>query len=172
MLTWLRVDVDLLLPFRKRHILDSSKLKYFADDLCTFDENGGTYWKWVPRPGGSVMSVSYSWPGGCEFGNRLRWNFFQAYFRLSPLQNHVRKVVGGFEKKFELVLMWESQETHVRHRPPWYDLSCWNGVSPQYNQPTNPQVGRKHCRERRNCSLRAISPFPTVFSKKTSAADT
>ena len=26
-------------------------------------------------------------------------------------------------------------------------------------------MGRKHCRKRRNCSLRAISPFPTVFSK-------
>ena len=24
---------------------------------------------------------------------------------------------------------------------------------------------RKHCGKRRNCSLRAISPFPTVFSK-------
>ena len=27
------------------------------------------------------------------------------------------------------------------------------------------QHGRKHCGEWRNCSLRAISPFPTVFSK-------
>ena len=27
------------------------------------------------------------------------------------------------------------------------------------------QMGRKYCRKRRNCSLRAISPFPTVFSK-------
>ena len=27
------------------------------------------------------------------------------------------------------------------------------------------QMGRKHCGERRNCSLRTISPFPTVFSK-------
>ena len=27
------------------------------------------------------------------------------------------------------------------------------------------QTGRKHCVECRNCSLRAISPFPTVFSK-------
>ena len=26
-------------------------------------------------------------------------------------------------------------------------------------------MGRKHYRKRRNCSLRAISPFPTVFSK-------
>ena len=25
--------------------------------------------------------------------------------------------------------------------------------------------GRKHCGKRRNCSLRAISPFPTGFSK-------
>ena len=26
-------------------------------------------------------------------------------------------------------------------------------------------MGRKHCAKRRNCSLRAISPFPTVFCK-------
>ena len=26
-------------------------------------------------------------------------------------------------------------------------------------------MGRKHCGKRRNCSLRAIFPFPTVFSK-------
>ena len=26
------------------------------------------------------------------------------------------------------------------------------------------QMGRKHCGKRRNCSFRAISPFPTVFS--------
>ena len=26
-------------------------------------------------------------------------------------------------------------------------------------------MGRKHCGKRRNCLLRAISPFPTVFSK-------
>ena len=27
------------------------------------------------------------------------------------------------------------------------------------------QTGRKHCGKMRNCSLRAIPPFPTVFSK-------
>ena len=27
------------------------------------------------------------------------------------------------------------------------------------------QIGRKHCGKRINCSLRAISPFPTVLSK-------
>ena len=52
-----------------------------------------------PPPGGSVVSVSDSSRGGCEFDLRLRRLFFPAYFRLSPLQKHVRKVVGGFGKK-------------------------------------------------------------------------
>ena len=51
------------------------------------------------RPGGSVVSVSDSWPGVCEFDPRLRRLFFPAYFRLSPMQKHVRKVVGCFGKK-------------------------------------------------------------------------
>ena len=53
----------------------------------------------VPRPGGSVVSVSDSWPGGCEFDSQLRHTFFPACFHLSPLQKHVRKVAGGFGKK-------------------------------------------------------------------------
>ena len=89
----------------------------------------------LPRPGGSVVSVSESWLGGCEFETRSRRTFLTAYFRLSRLLKYVRKVVSGYGKKVVLVLLWESQETHVRHRPPWYDLSC--GVKPQYNQATN-----------------------------------
>ena len=46
-----------------------------------------------------MVSLSDSWPGGCAFDHRLRRNFFPAYFRLSPQQKHVRKVVGGFGKK-------------------------------------------------------------------------
>ena len=50
--------------------------------------------------GGTVaVSVSDSRPGGCEFDPRLWRTFFPAYFLLSPLQNHVGKVVGGFGKK-------------------------------------------------------------------------
>ena len=52
-----------------------------------------------PRTGGSVVSVSDSTPGGCEIDPRLGRLFFPAYFRLSPLQKHVRKVVGSFGKK-------------------------------------------------------------------------
>ena len=50
-------------------------------------------------PDGSVVSLSESGPGGCEFDPRLRRTFSPAYFRLSPLQKHLRKVVGGFGKK-------------------------------------------------------------------------
>ena len=51
------------------------------------------------RRGGSVVSVSDSRPGGCEFDPWLRRTFFTAYFRLSLLQKHSRKVVGGLGKK-------------------------------------------------------------------------
>ena len=34
-------------PFPKRQILDSSKLKEFADDNCKFDEDGRKFAKWV-----------------------------------------------------------------------------------------------------------------------------
>ena len=34
-------------PFSKQQILDSSKLKKFADDNFKFDENGGKSPKWV-----------------------------------------------------------------------------------------------------------------------------
>ena len=86
--------------------------------VCLFDiQNLPEAESFQPCPDGSVISVSDPWPGGCEFGARLRPSFFPAYFRLSPLK-HVRKVVGRFRKKVVLLLVWESQETHVRHRPP------------------------------------------------------
>ena len=58
-------------------------------------------WHFIPNtgPDGLVVSVSHSLHGGSEFNPWLRGLFFPAYFRLSPLQKHVRKVVGGFGKK-------------------------------------------------------------------------
>ena len=72
----------------------------------------------TPRPGGSVVSVSDSRPGGCEFDPRLSPTFFPAYFRLLPLQKHVRKVVGGFGKKSCDSTGTRKPGTHRRHRPP------------------------------------------------------
>ena len=93
-------------------ILDSSKLNEFADNNLKVDENGRKLFKWLeniegkgeialyeqPHLGGSVVSLSDSRPGGREFDPRLRRLFFPACFHLSPLQKHVRKVVGGFGK--------------------------------------------------------------------------
>ena len=54
-------------------------------------------------------------------------NFHSGVF--SPLTSeHVRKGVGDFGKKGVLVLVWESQEAHMHHRPPWCDLSSSNGA--------------------------------------------
>ena len=82
----------------------------------------------VPHQGGSVVNASNSWPGGCEFHTRFKRTSFPAYFHISPLLKHLRKVVGVAEMKVVLVLLWENmdthQETHVHHRPLWYDLSC------------------------------------------------
>ena len=44
----------------------------------------------------------------------------------------------------------------------WEKLTL-SQTSPSFNL-SAVQVFRKHCGKRRNCSLRAISPFPTVFS--------
>ena len=46
-----------------------------------------------------LRGVSNSLPGVCVFDPWLRGTFSPAYFFLSPLQRHVRKVVGGFEKE-------------------------------------------------------------------------
>ena len=54
-----------------------------------------------PRPPGGLSGerVGLMTMCFCQFDPRLRRLFFLAYFRLSPLQKHVRKVVGGFGKK-------------------------------------------------------------------------
>ena len=61
-------------------------------------ENAG-YQHFLLFPECFFFSMSDSRPGGCEFDPRSRRLFFPAYFRLSPLQKRVRKVVGGFGKK-------------------------------------------------------------------------
>ena len=62
--------------------------------IINFQKENLPFILYAPRPSGSVVSVSESSPGGFEFDPRLRRTFFPAYFRLSPMQKHVRKVVG------------------------------------------------------------------------------
>ena len=46
-------------PFPKRHILDSSKLKEFADDNFNFFENGIKFSKWVKNTVGKGEIARY-----------------------------------------------------------------------------------------------------------------
>ena len=82
------------------NMLSANLFNLFKVRILSFEKELITFTcKFQPRPGGSVVSVLDLWPGGCEFNPRLRQLFFPAYFRLSPLQKHVRKVVSGFGKK-------------------------------------------------------------------------
>ena len=46
-------------PFPKRRILDSSKLKEFADDNCKVDENGRKISKWIEKTVGKGEIARY-----------------------------------------------------------------------------------------------------------------
>ena len=46
-------------PITRRQILDSSKLKEFADDNFKFDENGRKLSKWVENTGGKGEIACY-----------------------------------------------------------------------------------------------------------------
>ena len=82
--------------------------------------------------------------GSCEFDTRLRWTFFSAYFRLSPLLKYVRKVVGDFGKKVVLVPVWESQETQYALPTNNYDmiLNVKMALNPNTSNILNLQFGR------------------------------
>ena len=73
----------------------------------------------VPHQDGSVVTMSNSWPGGCEFHTWFRQTSFLAYFHLSPLLKNLRKVVGVIEKKVVLVLLWENKDTHQETSQTW-----------------------------------------------------
>ena len=90
--------------------------------------------------------------------------FFFAHFRESNLLGTL---------KFSAVCLWIKQAvnqwvklfviSHFLYLP---HSIIWLTVGPLTISQTSPavQVFRKHSGKRRSCSLRAISPFPTVFS--------
>ena len=118
-------------------------------------------------PGSSVVSVSDPWPDGFEFDPRLRRTFVPAYVRLSPLQKHVRKVVGGFGKK-SCVSTGVRKSGNTCASP---TLVIWPKLLTLYSMHTFLTHEQQTAFEnivgkRRNYSWRAISPFPTMFSTR------
>ena len=87
-----------------------------------------------------LVSMSDSWPGGCELDTLLRPTFFP-YSCLSPQLKHVKKIVCGFGKKLVLVLVWEGQKMPVHHR---HDMLLAVKVAINPNTINQWKV-RKHC---------------------------
>ena len=63
------------------------------------------WWQMLMKAAITIFATQPRWLSGkrvglsdCEFDTWLRQTFFPAYFCLSPLWNHVRKVVVGFGK--------------------------------------------------------------------------
>ena len=100
----------------------------------------------------------------CSVGNNPRL-IVQITMQIFKSKN--TKGICTWQRKWgsndSIFLLTLSQTTRLRlfqtdrvWRQQFYFWWKWQKVLP---------TSRKHCGKRRNCSLRAISPFPTVFSK-------
>ena len=135
--------------FPKQQILDSSKLKEFADDNFKFGENGRTFSKWVENTDIShivfkrlVLQTRINqdlFGKGLKPGQTTAANDFKT--TISPITR--RQILDSSKLK-------EFADDNFRFDENGKKLS---------------KRVEKNCGKKRNCSLRAISPFPTVFSK-------
>ena len=190
-------------PITRRQILDSSKLKEFADDNFKFDENGSKLSKRVENTVGKVEKLLVT----------SNFSFSHSVFKRLVSQGcqKVSLCGNGLTSKvlFELTI-WVPKPRIVEHSNSMFYIANRQFLAPlvksqqaffltlyssfvslcvlSHYQKTNfrlfqteivcrrqfqirrkwkkvIQTGRKHCRKRRNCSLPAISSFPTVFSK-------
>ena len=126
-------------------ILDSSKLKEFADDNFKFDNNGKKLSKQVENTVGKGEIARY------------------AQFLLFP-QCFQRACFPGKSKG---VIVWEwvnpLPDMPILDSSKLKEFADDNSKFDENGKKLSKQV--ENCGKRRNCSLRAISPFPTVFSK-------
>ena len=56
---WWSFEAKCFVPFPKQQILDSSKLKEFADNNFKFDENGRKFSKWIENAVGKGEIARY-----------------------------------------------------------------------------------------------------------------
>ena len=103
--------------------------------------------------------MSDSWPGGCEFETLFKRNFFPAYFRLSPLLKHVRKVVNGFGKYW-----WKKAKKHMSFTDrPDMTFAVTHSHTMTHFDVSGKEAFRKTLWEKEKFLVQAISPFPTMF---------
>ena len=176
-------------------MLDSSKLKEFADDNFKFDENGRKFSKQLENTVGKEESA-----------RNEQFLLFPPCFQKACFPGASKSVIvwewvnllphnAAFWHTKEIWLwktLWEKEKllatinfsfSHNVFYPIWHlffilthyqmtnfrffrtERLCRRQFQIWQKWQKVIQAGRKHCGKRRNCSLRAISPFPTVFSK-------
>ena len=177
-------------PFPHDKILDQTNFKVFADDklnvtkiiISVFDRVENIVGKgeiactsnfsfpimfskgFFPRP----VKRSLCWNGLKKEARRGQHQYFQIVYLFKVL-NIFQNMSTNKKAIQTFYVLTLSQTTNFRLfqtervcRRQFQICGKWQKAL---------QTGRKHCGKRRNCSLRAISPFPTVFSK-TCPADT
>ena len=87
---------------------------------------------------------------------RSNFSFSHSVFKRPLLQTHKNQGLFGKRLTHYQTTNFRLFQTERVCRQQFQIWRKWHKVI---------QTGRKHCGKRRNFSLRAISPFPTVFSK-------
>ena len=128
-------------PVTRRQILDSSKLKEFADDNFKVDESGRKLSKWVENT--------------VEKGEIAHYEQFLLFPKCFQ-----KACFPGASKG---VIVWE----WVNSLPRLVQIQSICRRQNKCNLKTEILTGMagKHCGKWRKCWLPAFSPFPTMFSK-------
>ena len=109
----------------------------------------------------------FSYPDIAQFWVKYGWevrNTISPFFVPEPVCTGRISELLWTDIEVNLVsLLTLSQTTHFR--PFQTERVCRRQFQIWWKWQKALQKGRKHCGERRNCSLRVISPLPTVFSK-------
>ena len=158
-------------PITRRQILNSSKLKEFADDNFKFDKNGRKLSKQIENTVGRGEIARYEQfllfpqcfqkaccPGASK--GVIVWEWVNYCCKYEKHLQTKHSIWGSTSSYVSLTL---SQMTNFRLIQ--IERVCRRQLQIWWKWLKVLQMGRKQCGKRRNCSLRAISPFPTVFLK-------
>ena len=110
----------------------------------------------------SAISLNFGQPKILSSGNGLRSNVIVLLFNFL-WDTGVFFILWRKNVVLYIICLTLSQTTNFRRSST--ERACRRQIQICLKRQKVLQIGRKHCEKRRNCSLRAISSFPTVFSK-------